>query len=312
MRTLLFQRRFRKFQGGHLKVYDYFQHALAAPGWTAAVRFSADSVWDERNPWRAHRERVLPPDAPLLADALFLGGTDWRSLPEAERERSRVPIVNFVQHVRHAVADDPRRPFLRHRAVRICCSQEAADAILATGEVNGPVFTIPYGLDAAAFPAPIPPEKKDLDLLIVAIKQPGLGRRLRWRLWRPRRRIALLSEPVLRPDFLALLNRARVALFLPHETEGFYIPALEGMALDSLVVCPDCVGNRSFCVPGQSAFRPEFSPRAIAAAAEAALRLPAPEAARLRAGARVTFAAHDFAGERRKFHEILASLDRIW
>jgi glycosyltransferase involved in cell wall biosynthesis len=312
MKRMLFQRRFKKFQGGHLKVFDYFGHVLAAPGWTAAVRFSADSVWDERNPWRVHREHVLGPDARFEPDALFLGGTDWRGLTEAERERSPVPIVNFVQHVRHAVSGDPRRPFLRHRAVRICCSQEAADAILATGAVNGPVFTIPYGLDAAALPAPIPPADKDLDLVIVAIKQPQLGRRLRWRLWRPRRRVELLVEPVLRADFLALLNRARVALFLPHETEGFYIPALEGMALDTQVVCPDCVGNRSFCVDGRSALRPAFSPRAIAAAAETALRLSEPEAERLRAGARATFAAHDLARERTKFHEILQNLDQLW
>jgi glycosyltransferase involved in cell wall biosynthesis len=312
MKTVLFHRHFVKFQGGHLKVFDYFNHVLAAPGHTARVRFSADSVWDERNPWQALREYVLAPGAPCEPDVLFLGGTDWRSLSEAERDAPRVPILNFVQHVRHAVTGDPRRPFLRHRAVRICCSREAADAILATGEVNGPVFVIPYGLDAKAFPAPIPAAEKELDLVIVAIKEPRLGRRLRWLLWRPRRRVALLTQPVLRRDFLALLNRARVALFLPHETEGFYIPALEGMALDTLVVCPDCVGNRSFCLPDRNCFRPAFSTRAILEATEDALRLPAAESARLRAGARATFAEHDFAGERRRFHEILADLDRLW
>ena len=49
-----------------------------------------------------------------------------------------------------------------------------------------------------------------------------------------------------------------MTLFLPNETEGFYLPALEGMALGTIVVCPDCVGNRSFCLPQVNAFRPAF------------------------------------------------------
>ena len=36
-----------------------------------------------------------------------------------------------------------------------------------------------------------------------------------------------------------------MTLFLPNQREGVYIPGLEGMALGTLVVCPDCVGNRS-------------------------------------------------------------------
>jgi glycosyltransferase involved in cell wall biosynthesis len=312
MKTVLFHRNFRKFQGGHLKVFHYFQHVLAAPGWNARVRFSPESAWDERNPWRDYRPKVLDPGEACSPDALFLGGTDWRNVPEAERDASPVPILNFIQHVRHGFDGDPRRPFLRHRALRICCSEEAAESIRRTGEVNGPIFVIPYGLDPGEMPQPIPFADKDVDLLIVAIKQPALGRRLRWRLWRPRRRVVLLSQPILRRDFLRLVNRARVTLFLPHETEGFYIPALEGMALDTLVVCPDCVGNRSFCLPERNCFRPEFSPRAMRDAVETALRLSPAQAAPLVAGARETFSAHDLAGERRRFHAILAELDELW
>ena len=42
------------------------------------------------------------------------------------------------------------------------------------------------------------------------------------------------------------------------EGEGFYLPALEAMALGSLVICPDCIGNRSFCLPGRNCFRPNY------------------------------------------------------
>ena len=102
MKRMLFQRRFKKFQGGHLKVFDYFGHVLAAPGWTAAVRFSADSVWDERNPWGVHREHVLAPEARFDADALFLGGTDWRGLSEADAGED--PFALFRRWFDQAVA----------------------------------------------------------------------------------------------------------------------------------------------------------------------------------------------------------------
>jgi glycosyltransferase involved in cell wall biosynthesis len=178
--------------------------------------------------------------------------------------------------------------------------------------VNGPIFTIPYGLEVECFPKPIPLDQKDLDFLIVAIKQPRLGRRLSRLLWRPGRHNHLLVDPILRPDFLALLNRARVSIFLPHETEGFYIPALEGMALDTLVVCPDCVGNRSFCLSDRNCFRPEFSTRALRAAAEAAWRLTPSEVSTYLANGRETFARHDLMRERKDFLEILDQVDQLW
>ena len=83
----------------------------------------------------------------------------------------------------------------------------------------------------------------------------------------------ILTRPVPRAEFLGLVNRARATVFLPHQTEGFYIPALEGMGLETIVVCPDCVGNRSFCLADRNCLLPAFSTQAIRAAAEAAGRL---------------------------------------
>jgi hypothetical protein len=311
MKTVLFERRFVKFQGGHLKAYHYFTHILSSREWTAKVRFSEDSVWDEGNPWRAHLQNVLAPGERCEADVHFLGGRDWERIPEVERENPLVPRVNLIQHTRHGFPGDPRRPFLRHRAVRICCSEEVAESIRAAG-ANGPVFTNPYGLDPGELPKPLPSDAKDVDLLIVAIKQPSLGRRLRSSLRRPGRGLVLLEEPVLRPAFLEMVNHARVTLFLPHKDEGFYIPALEGMGLDTLVVCPDCVGNRSFCLPERTCFFPHFGPDAIRKATEDALHLSAAEAVPLLTAAREMFGNHALARERHRFLEILGDLDRIW
>jgi len=312
VKEVLFFRDFKKFQGGHLKVWDYFNHVLSSSDHVPKVRFSRESVWDENNPWHQIQSHVLDPDAPSHPDILFLGGTDWRNLSEPERERSPVPIVNLVQHVRHGFAGDPRYPFLRHRAIRICVSEQVAESIRSTGTVEGPIFTIPNGLDRACLPEPIPFAEKNLDFFVAALKQPGLGRRLRWLLWRPGRRIRLLTRPVPRAEFLGLVNRARVTVFLPHEIEGFYMPALEGMGLGTIVVCPDCVGNRSFCLADRNCFLPAFSTQAIRAAAETARCLTPADAEVRLAAARETFTAHDLERERTSFLEILDRVDELW
>ena len=73
--------------------------------------------------------------------------------------------------------------------------------------------------------------------------------------------------------FLRHIQDARITVFLPRATEGFFLPALEGMALGTIVVCPDCIGNRSCCLPGHNDFRPNFVIDDVARFAEAALTL---------------------------------------
>ena len=310
MERILFFREFGWFTGGHLKVWHYFGHALAA-GWDARIVFTPESVWDATNPWTAARDRVLPSREGFRPDVLFLEGNDWLQLTDAERDRPPAPVVSLVGGVRHAKEGDSRRPFLRHPATRICCSRPVAEAIVATGEVNGPVVVIPNGLDLDSLPAPRPSGDREIDLFVVGVKRPRLARRLAKRLRRWGRKIDLLDERVPRAEFLARLGRARVALFLPLSEEGFYLPALEGMALGTLVVCPDCVGNRDFCIDGTNCLRPADDEEAVAAAAERALTLDAVAAAALTSKGRETALAHGLDAERRAFAEVLAGVGRV-
>ena len=311
-RTVLFHRDYRRFTGGSLKVWDYFNHVLSSPRHVARIRFARGSVWDAGNPWRGHERFLVAAGELPRADVLFLGGKDWPSLPAAERDASRRPILNLIQGVRHAWPRTPESAFLRHRAIRICVSEEVAAALRATRRVEGPLFVIPNALDTTGLPAPRPAAARDLELLIVADKQPVLGRLLRYRLWKPGGRIRLLTSAIPRGAFLDLLSRARVTLFLPNRVEGFYLPALEGMALGTLVVCPDCVGNRSFCVPQLSCLRPPFAFGAIVAAVRHAARLSGAETAHLLHGAGETVSRHDPAGERSAFLRILDDVDQLW
>jgi len=256
---------------------------------------------------------VIGADEDVDFDVLFLSGIDWRAMiPIGERDEYRRPIINIVQHVWHACPNDRlnRHRFLPHKAIRICVSPEIAKAILRTGRVRGPVFTIPNALELDALEADRAPAR-DIDVLVAANKQPELGRAVAARLRAPGRVVELVAERIPRDALLDLMRRARVSVLVPNPKEGFYLPALEGMALGTLVVCPDCIGNRSFCLPGENCFRPDYDEDAIVAAAAEALRDDA-RAQALRARALETAAAHDMPGGRRAFLDILDRVDELW
>jgi glycosyltransferase involved in cell wall biosynthesis len=312
VKTVLFYRHFPQFSGGALKGWDYFNHVLSSPRHTARICFSSESVWDESNPWVARRDLVVEPGE-VEPDILFLSGVDWALLPPEQRERSPVPIINNIGHVLHGDPDDPlgRYEFLQHKAIRICGSPDVEAALRVTGRVNGPIFTIPRGIDFGELPPPLPPEERDIDLLIVANKRRKRGRMIRDQLARPGRRIHLIDSLVLRADFLRLLARSRVTLFLPNKKEGFFIPAIEGMALRTIVVCPDCIGNRSFCLPGENCLRPAWIPEEILEATEAAVTDPSSHD-HLVEGAAATVQNHRLDRERRQFLGVLDRVDEIW
>lgn len=311
-RVVRFYRTFRSFHGGHLKVFHYFRHVEAADGFDPTVWFSPGSVWDGSNPWSDLGLREI--ERPPAPDIRFVAGRDWTHVPPAQRDEPPVPVINLIQHVRHAEAGHELASFLSYRAIRICVGPEVASAIEATGRVQGPVITIPNGIDI-----PVLPDGEDgpreVDLLIVANKRPDLGREVLASAGAGTAatlRTELVDEMIPRERFLAAMRRARVTLFLPNPTEGFYLPALEGMAQRTVVVCPDAIGNRSFCLPGETAFLPAYELGPIIDATRAALGLAGPErASYLAAGTRMA-SDHDLSTERRRFHEVLSDLDALW
>jgi glycosyltransferase involved in cell wall biosynthesis len=306
---VLFFRTFRSFHGGHLKVWDYYNHVLSDTSFVPYIRFARSSSWDQSNPWSTiamERVRTVEPDV------LFLAGRDWMNLSEQERADPPVPVINLIQHVRHADPDHPLSVFLPYPAVRICVAPEVAERIEATGKARGPVLAIPNGIDTAGLVRAHRGATDRDDLLIVANKKPELGRRLADRLRSEGRALTLIDELVPRDDFLTRLASARVTLFLPNVEEGFYLPALEAMALRSIVVCPDVIGNRSFCIDGRTAYRPPYADDELVAATEDALRADdATRDAMLRAGSEMA-AEHDLSRERARFLEILHDVDTLW
>ena len=305
-RPVLFFRNFQKFHGGHLKVWDYFNHVASSDRFTPYVTFTPNSAWDETNPWSGADLRESSQPRP---DVLFLAGRDWEHVPEGQRDDAPVPVINLIQHVRHVETEALSR-FFSHKAIRICVGYEVAEALLETGLVRGPVIAIPNGIDVARIVATHPERGRDIDLLVVANKQPELGRNLAAQ-WSDRA-VHLVDRLVPRRELLALMTRAVVTLFLPNPTEGFYLPALEGMALRTVVVCPDSIGNRSFCIPGQTAFRPGYDRDALIAATNEALALDGAGRAGFIAAGGEMAAKHDLTVERKRFLEVLNQADDMW
>lgn len=311
VRTVEFHRDFHRFQGGHLKVFHYFGHVRSSPRYEPRIRFSADSVWDESNPWLRERRYVLGPDEQISPDVLFLAGVDWRAIDPARRADSPVPIVNLIQGFRHLRAANPAYEFLAHRAIRLCVSEQIEQALREHG-APGPIFTVPIGLDAETLPAPAPAEQRDIDCVVLAIKHPQQGRSLGRSLRSDGRRVLVVDDPLPRAELLEAMARARVTVHLPVDVEGAYLPALESMALGALVVCPDCVGNRSFCRDGDTCLVPEREQGEILQAARLALsETPEALAPMLQRG-REQAAAHSLSHERERFLSILDRAQELW
>jgi len=311
-KQLLFYRDFGGLTGGHLKVWDYYNHARHAKHYQPAIYFSPTSLWDASNPWLAERATVLSGWQPEQADILFLAGLDWQMLPLAARQHSPQPIINLVQHIRHTQPHDPRYPFLQHKAIRIAVSQEVAAALEDSGVVNGAIFCNPNGIDLGVLPKPAAREARPYDILIAGLKQPQLAQQLAQLLQPLHLTVQVLTEKRPRDAFLDTLNQARITVFLPDKTEGFYLPALEGMALHTVVICPDCIANRSFCLPSHNCFRPPYQLQAVIDAVHDALAMTPLQTESLLQHAKITADEHTLVREREYFLKILQDIGQIW
>jgi hypothetical protein len=308
VRTVWFTREYQAFTGGHQKVWDYYTHVQTSETHRSRVHFGPKNRWGGGNPWDHLQEEPNAPLAPEAGDLLFLAGKDWVVLTQEQRRRPPVPVINLIQHLRHADPDDPRSRFLEFPATRICVSEEVEQALRATGRVNGPLLTIPNALDWSGLPEAPPWSERPVDVCIAAVKRPAIGRRLAAELGPAWRVEVLQGEKLPREVFLRHLAQARIVVCLPHDEEGFFLPPLEAMAVGALVVCPDCGGNRSFCLPGVNCFRPANTPEAILAATREALSLGPTSIERLLAEAAKTVERHDLRHERARFHELLRTM----
>ena len=322
VRTIWFYRDFRRLNGGFLKHSHYFEHTRRISGFVPRITFSREPANELEF---RERERIWPAGDGILAerwepghrDVLFLAGIDWSYLDQCGLDTLDVPRINLIQHVRHA--DEHRKAYrdLARRAIRICVSQEVADAISATGQTNGPVLTIPNGVDVAPFESigdgsPVGFDQRHRPLTIVGYKNTELARGLSKRLETARIEHLLVSEFIDRSRFLELLYESQIAVCLPRAREGFYLPALEAMAAGCLVVTLDCIGNRGFCHHEANCLIAEHTSASLFDAAKRLLALSDSERRSMHRRSRSTASNHSCEVERQRFHAILGDIDCLW
>jgi len=253
MQKILFVRKFKKPSGGQLKVRDYFGHCLYHPHLKPYLYFTPDSDWQSSSFWDGvPKDRLVREVEPAYYDFIFLAGRDWEYVPEIP---ATCCVINYIQHVKHAEANDKRHEFLRRPAWRICVSEEVAAAVspFASGEVSVIKNGIPLELFHAAA------SKNKNSILILARKNPDLGTKLFETLKSQDRQVSLLVDYIAREDFARRLRENDIFVALPHETEGFYLPALEAMASGCAVICSDAIGNRSFCRHEETCLMPAYN-----------------------------------------------------
>lgn len=310
-KNVLFYRDFQGLTGGHLKVWHYFQHVTSSKHYQAEIYFTPDSSWLD-NPWSQVKSQCLTEWNSEQTDILFMEGLDWQALTSTPK----TPVINLIQHVRHTYPHNPRYAFLKQRAIRIGVSPEVTAALEQTPCVNGPIFNNPNGLDNSTFPPILSDNARDIDVLIVGLKEPVLAENLaqRARELYPQLHTVVLTQLMPRQDFLNELARSKIAIFLPmfEDKEGFYLPALEAMALRTLVICPDCVGNRSFCLPNINCFRPEYQVDALLHSLYCALQLSQVEFRDLLENGNRTVREYTLDRERKVFLNILENIEQIW
>jgi glycosyltransferase involved in cell wall biosynthesis len=297
---MLFVRRWGGINGGQIKVLDYARHVRGSGIFDPFLYLTPESTPLDPSLDFEGLGRAGHPDE---ADAFFLAGFDWRVLDAAGVRVGDRPVVNLIQGFAHTMPGDNRYAFLERTALRVCVSRAVADGISQTGRVAGPIVTIENGLD-------VPPASADVEraarVVVAGAKNRAMAQDVAAELERRDIPVELLTDMVPREAFLDAFSGARIAALLPHDREGFFLPALEAMARGCAVVVPDCLGMRDFCIDGESALVCDYSLEAIVAAVVRLWEEPALAAA-LVAGGLAQAGAHSLARERAQFVAALAS-----
>jgi hypothetical protein len=293
---LLVIRNVRRPTGGNIKVRDYFRHAGSHPCIDAQVWFPPWSRHDANDIWDAVPANRIAPSLDLSGCRFVcVNGKDWSLLPAS---CAPAEVIHFVQHAGYL--DDPQlRGYLERPARRICTSQALHDVIAPAA--NGPVRVVPIGIDDAFFGTPGATEAGRVT--VAGAKQPKLAAELCDRLKEHGVATTLLGG-VWRPhaELVALICATDVLVTLPHPIEGFFLPALEGMAAGCVVVCNDAVGNRSHCIPDETCLQPPRDDLQAHLGAVLRALTDEPLRRRLREGGRRMALKHTMAAERAAFH----------
>lgn len=312
--TVWFYRDYQNFSGGHLKLSHYLGHVAATQNWRPKIVFSDSSavheaIWNQGRQFRISNWQIG------TRDIIFVAGADWQFFDQANVP-THTPVINLIQGVRHADPQLHLYQYLSRRSIRICVSEQVKQAIVATGVCNGPIFVIENGIMQTALAGKEISEStkgkhQSNNWLLLGIKNPTLAKAVANSLLERGINTDTVVTPIKQQLLFNKMEQAVAVVFFPCRTEGFYLPALEAMARSKPVICPDCVGNRSFC-NNDSALIPEYSLEGYLACAEKLLNMPEIEIKHMLLQARKISANYTLSRERKQFYKILNNIWDLW
>lgn len=252
MKRILFLRDLKKIHGGHIKFRDYFLHVLKYPAVDAYIYFTPDSIPQGGELYaEAPRDRFVTQMQIDDYDAVFVaGGKNWKMLPE---NLNGTQVINLMQDFDNADPDDVQFVNLKRKALRICVSDQVYEAVAP--HAVGETVVIKYGIPLDVFSADT--TKRKNSIFIWARKNKTLGKSLYLELQKRDRDVTMLKDFVPRVEFARILGESDIFVALCYAREGFYLPALEGMARRCAVLCSDAIGNRGFCIHNETCLMPE-------------------------------------------------------
>ncbi len=299
----------QKLVGARLKLWHYYEHVRHSGLYDPAAVLAPDSAVLPESPWAAPHVRWLEIWNPHEADALFVNGKQWRFVPED----CTVPVTNLIQSHYHVDPEDERYSYLRRRAFRISINHEITDALAETGIVNGPVVTIPVGINIQP-PSDLTPwtqDQRPVDVFIAGLKNPAIAAALSDALTAHGHVVVCSTDFLPRTEFLECFRRARVAITLPFRAEGFFFPPSEAMAQGCITVCPDAPGLGPY-QHGLHVLRPSYDLDAILTATRQALAFDNTTAERMRSNAVAFVQRHTLENEQRGFLDALDAFEGAW
>ena len=314
-----FATRASQTSGGALKLRHYFEHAQSLFPQKTKIYMPEDTPWTAYNLFTPHRNMVVHNIDWLVVSVMVISGWGWeRFIPEKFHAAPPFQVIYLVQSFSKFTPQDSRFPSFANPAIRICVSEPLSAKLRTLGIANGPVHTIPAAIDMEQLQiAGDISASRDTDLLIIGLKNPQMGNQIAAEARQFGIQPRLLTERLSRKNFLQQIARARIVMCLPESIEGFYLPALEAMALGSLVIVPPVIGN-NYCIDGFNCIVPEYDVNGIIGAIKLVIGLSPSESGELIENAKMTALKHTLSKERTAFHNILKDavagtvLDRTW
>lgn len=316
MKNVLFYQHFglrNVVRGAHHKTFDFFHHIKSFSNYKPEIFFAEDSIWEPNIPWYS-----LFDSMPTLKknfdhpDILFLNsGKDWIKYSAKRDIPEHIPIVSPVNNFRAVNPNHKSFKFLTRKAIRLCPSQELYEAVKNHPNTNGPTIYLPNGVGIKSTARKLL-QSKNIDILLVGNKNPIMAHEILNRLNYPNAKIEIIDRWISKTDFQNLLARSKISVHLPKIVEEHYIPGVEAMMLNSLVIIPDCVGNRSYSKHEDTCYVADYNTDAMTTSIDYVFNMSKEDKLKLITNAKEHSFMFEIEHEAKELEKVLNMTEQIW